>query len=59
MACAVAETPLAELQHCWGQSRGEEFNVRAANYKKLGRKEPSLASFYDLAAFDFIKAEAV
>lgn len=60
MPRAPLDLPVAEVRHSWGSSPGCEFNVRVGpNYKKFGKKEPSLPAFYDLVAFDFIRTQNV
>jgi len=46
--------------HSWGRAGADEFNVRTGpNYRKTGKKIPSQPSFYEIVAFDFVKADVV
>ena len=41
-------------RHSWGRGTATEFHVRATNYKKSKKKEPSLDAFYELVSFDLV-----
>jgi hypothetical protein len=52
--------PQEALRHAYAPGPADEFKVRCGpNYKKTGLKQPSLESFYEIAAFDFFKTERV
>jgi hypothetical protein len=42
-------------QHAWGPAAAGDFPVRAAHYRKLGKKEPSVVDLYELLAFDLVQ----
>lgn len=47
--------PVPVVEHAWGPADARGFPVRAAHYKRLGRKAPGAESFYELKAFDLVQ----
>ena len=45
-------------RHTWEGTPASAFHIRGPHYKRAGRKQPSLDSFYTLVSFDLVKTPA-
>ncbi len=54
-ATAATTGDSAAVAHAWGPAPAAGFPVRAAHYKRLGKKAPGVGDFYELVSFDWIQ----